>query len=103
MKRALPAMFSKVDTLARLVVRSLPTPQLADGHRPDPARTRPSGPAGQHGNLVVDCIQPDDYAAPAEVARAQRPLAQLERRRYRAGDVARREPRLGRRRGYQAQ
>src|SRR5271167_2998654 len=26
MKRALPAMFSKVDTLARLVVRSLPTP-----------------------------------------------------------------------------
>jgi hypothetical protein len=29
MKRALPAMFSKVDTLARLVVRSLPTPRLA--------------------------------------------------------------------------
>jgi hypothetical protein len=27
MKRALPAMFSKVDTLARLVIRSLPTPQ----------------------------------------------------------------------------
>jgi hypothetical protein len=25
MKRALPAMFSKVDTLARLMVRSLPT------------------------------------------------------------------------------
>ena len=29
MKRALPAMFSKVDTLARLVVRSLPTPPTA--------------------------------------------------------------------------
>ncbi len=34
MKRALLAMFSKVDTLARLVVRSLPTPRLAEpGHR----------------------------------------------------------------------
>ena len=30
MKRALPAMFSKVDTLARLVVHSLPTPQLPE-------------------------------------------------------------------------
>jgi hypothetical protein len=37
MKRALPAMFSKVDTLARLVVRSLPTPPVKGLRNPVPA------------------------------------------------------------------